>query len=187
MPNRPFLLKVISAILIVSALGFLFLLDARNSSRGAGMMLGQGYSDYGAGDYETPRGPSRQYGTSPDLTGSVTGSLVDESDAPITGIEVELISLDKVGDQRWRATKSDWTNAQGQYGFPRVEPGEYIAAMQMRGAPDGRHPFAGTYYPGVDAEKDADHIYVVTGAALDLHPLRLRRVDTVTVQVNVEF
>src|SRR5437588_242231 len=80
MPNRPFLLKVISAILIVSALGFLFLLDARNSSRGAG-----------------------------------------------------------------------------------------------------------TYYPGVDAEKDADHIYVVTGAALDLHPLRLRRVDTVTVQVNVEF
>lgn len=187
MPNRSFLLKVISAILIVSALGFLFLLDARNSSRGAGVMLGQQYSDHGAGDYENPLGPPRQYGTSTDLTGSLAGNIVDDSDAAIAGIEVELIPLDKVGDQRWYATKHDWTNAKGQYGFPKVEPGEYVVAMQMRGAPDVRHPFAGTYYPGADAEPDADRIYVVTGTALDLHPVRLRRLETVTVQVNVEF
>lgn len=187
MSNSRVLLKVIATTLVVTTLGFLLLLDARNSSGGLGTTLGRGYSDSGAGDYGSSLGPSREYEALPDLTGAVSGSVVDASNSPIRGIEVELIPLDKAGDQRWHATKSDWTNEQGQYLFSKADPGEYIVAMQMRGAPDGRHPFAGAYYPGVDAETDADHIYVVTGQALDLHSVRLRRLDTLTVKVNVEF
>jgi hypothetical protein len=183
--NRRLLLRVIAATVVVTGLSFLLVLDARNLSRGRATISGQGY----LGGYynESPLPPSQQHEAPPDLTGSVTGSLVDEDDAAIRGIEVELIPVDKTGDQRWYATHRDWTNAEGQYGFPRVEPGEYILAVQERGAPDGRHPFAGTYYPGVDAEAQADHVYVVTGTKVQLHPLRLRRIDTVSVRIEVEF
>lgn len=187
MQNRRSVVKLVFAILLVTALGFLFLFDVRNSNQIAGRMLGRGYSDYGLGDYEKSRGSSQQYEMAPDLTGSITGSVADDSDTSISGIEVELMPLDKVGDQRWYATKRDWTNAQGKYVFSKIDPGEYIIAVQMRGAPDGRHPFAGVYYPGVDAEADADRVYVVTGTSLELYPVQLRRLDVVTLKVNVEF
>jgi len=182
-PNRRLFLKVIATTLVVAGQGVLLLLDVRNPSRGAGAALGRGAGYYDGASLQPPQ----QHEAAPDLTGSVTGSLVDDSGASIGGIEVELMPLDEIGDRRWYATKHYWTDAGGQYVFSRVEPGEYIVAMQMRGAPDGRHPFAGTYYPGVDAESDADRIYVVTGSALELHPVRLMRVATVTLQVNVEF
>lgn len=183
---RRFLLKMIAPAVVVTALGFSLFLDARNSSRASGLVLGQGYTDYG-GHYENPLERSRQYEAVRDLTGSVTGSLVDDSDASISGIEVELVPSLKSGTNDGTRLNVIGRNAQGQFVFSRVDPGQYIVAMQMRGAPDGRHPFAGTYYPGVDAEADADRVYVMTGAALDLHPVQLRRVDVVTVKVNVQF
>jgi len=183
--KRQLLLRVIAATVVVTGLSFLLVLDGRNLSRGRATTLGQGHL---GGYYDEPSlRPSQQHEVPPDLTGSVIGSLVDEDDAAIRGIEVELIPVEKTGDQRWYATQTDWTNAEGQYGFPRVEPGEYILGVQERGAPDGRHPFAGTYYPGVDAEAQADHVYAVTATKVQLHPLRLRRIDTVTVRIEVEF
>ena len=59
--------------------------------------------------------------------------------------------------------------------------------MQKRGAPDGHHSFVGTYYPGVDAKIDADRINVVASSTSELHPLQLRRIDTVALKISVEF
>jgi hypothetical protein len=112
---------------------------------------------------------------------------VDESNSPIRTIEVELIPLDKTGDQRWYATQREWTDADGKYKFPRVDPGVYVLAVQKRGAPSERNPFAGVYYPGVDDEANADQIYVATGTLLELHPVRLQRIETVTLKIIVEF
>lgn len=170
--------------MIVTGLSAFLCLDTRNLGQDRATLLGRGYAatynDEGATG-------SQQYRAELDLRGSVTGSVVDEVDAPITGVEVELIPVAKVGDQRWFATKHEWTDAKGGYAFPDVDPGEYIVAVQKRGAPDGQHPFAGTYYPGVDAEMDADRIDVVTSSTSELHPLKLRRIDTVALKISVEF
>jgi hypothetical protein len=163
----------------------LLLLDAQNLRRTPGGTLDRRIAEY-KNSYSGETSPQLHEST-PDLTGSVTGSLVDDRDAPIRGIEVELIPLEKVGDQRWYATKHDWTNIQGQYIFSGVQPGEYILAVQESGAPDGQHPFAGTYYPGVDAESDADHVYIAATSAIELHPLRLRRIETTVLKIEVEF
>jgi hypothetical protein len=154
MGKRRFLSMVIAATVVAAGLALL-LLDVLNPGVRPARILGRQY----AGSYsdERPVGPTQQDEGATDLTGSVSGSLVDDRDAPITGVEVELMPLYTVGDQRWYATKRDWTNAQRRYMFAGVEPGEYIIAVQKSGAPEGRHPFAGTYYPGVDSETDADH------------------------------
>lgn len=179
------LFKVIAATVVLAGLSFLFVLDVRNFSQDRNSAVGPG--DMGAYYDEPSLNPSQQYQAPPDLTGSVTGSLVDEHDTAIGGVEVRLIPLNKTGDQQWYATQTDWTNVEGRYQFRRAEPGEYILAVQKRSAPDGRHPFAGTYYPGVDAEVQANHVYVATGTNVELHPLRLRRLETVTLRIEVEF
>jgi len=184
MQNRRLLSKLIGAAVIVTGLGALLFLDARNLGQDRATLFSRRY----AATYHDEGVPdSQRYQAEPDLTGSVTGSVIDEVDAPIRGVEVELIPVAKVGDQRWYATKRDWTNAKGGYVFSGVDPGEYIVAVQKRGAPDGQHPFVGAYYPGVDAEIDADRINVVTSATSELHPLQLRRIDTVALKISVEF
>jgi hypothetical protein len=183
--NQRVLFTALAATLVVSGLSVLFVLDARNLSRHRNSALAEAYvADYDDG---ASLGSSQQHQAPPDLSGSVTGSLVDENNTAIRGIEVRLIPLDKTGDRQWYATQTDWTNAEGRYEFPRAEHGEYILAVQKRAAPDGQHPFGGTYYPGVDAEEQADHVYVATGTSLELHPLRLRRIETVTLRIEVEF
>ena len=119
-------------------------------------------------------------------TGTVRGVVVDENGLPIHGIEVGLVPLNKTGDGRWYSTLQDWTDVHGQYEFTAA-PGAYIVEVQQRGAPDGRHPYRGTYYPGVDDETSASHVYVTSDGLAELHALPLRRIETVTVKVNVAF
>ena len=150
--------------------------------------IGSPYLDYDGSEGQTflvP--PQQQLEPEPDVSGSVRGMLVDETDSPVRGVEVELIPVGKTGNERWYATLRDWTNQQGEYRFSSVNPGEYFLAVQKRSAPDGRHPFVGTYYPGVDHELSADRILVVASSPTDLHTLRLQRIDTVTLKVTVIF
>lgn len=188
MQNKRSFINVSSSLVALIGLGALLLLPSSRLHPDTSTALGAGYIGYDTGQGGTTYlVPPSHIDTEPDLTGSVTGSIVDESNSPIRGIEVELMPLDKTGERRWYATTREWTGADGWYRFPRIDPGEYVLAVQKSGAPDGRHPFAGTYYPGVDEEVHADHIYVVTGTPLELHPLRLRKIETVTLKINVEF
>lgn len=178
--------KVFVALVILVGIGMLLLFSSRRLTPQIGIVLGYIGNDAGYSG-NTYLIPPNQAETEPDLSGSLIGSLVDSSDHPISGIEVELMPLNKTDDQRSYATQREWTDALGTYRFPRVDPGEYLLAVQKSGAPDGSHPFMGTFYPGVDEERRADHIYIQTGTPLELHPLRLQRIDTVTLKVTVAF
>jgi hypothetical protein len=117
--------------------------------------------------------------------GSIHGSLLDESDAPVAGIEVDLMPAQKTGETRWNATQHAWADRLGEYIFRDVEPGEYFLAVHKNDAPDEVRPFMMAYYPGVGDETKADRVFVTTSARTELHPLRLTRVETVAISVHV--
>ncbi|MGO9212068.1 MAG: carboxypeptidase-like regulatory domain-containing protein [Terriglobales bacterium] len=182
-------LHVAIAITILMGAGTLLVISSPRLQTGSSHLAGTGYVGYNSFSGQTfSVPPQQQREPETDMRGSVRGVLVDESDSPIGGLEVELIPVVKTGDERWyEGTLHSWTNAQGEYRFPRVDPGEYFVAVQKRGAPDGRHPFAGAYYPGVDDESSADRVLVIASSPTELHPIRLRRVETVTLKINVAF
>jgi hypothetical protein len=120
-----------------------------------------------------------------ELRGSVHGSVLDEGDVPVLGIQVELIPADKTEDVQWATTKHAWADKHGEYTFGNVEQGEYFLAVHKDDAPDEAHPFATAYYPGTADDGKADRIFVAGLARTELHPLRLRRIETVTINVHV--
>lgn len=177
--------RVFAAVLCLIALASLLL---TRSPRGLSADTALGYIGPGTfASQTTPSSPWPTQGEAQHPTGSVKGTLVDEEGLPASGVEVELVPLSKTGDQRWYATLRDWTSTQGEYRFTAAEPGEYIVAVQQRSAPDGRHPYFGTYYPGVDNENSADHIYVTPSAPIELYAMRLRKIETVTLKISVAF
>jgi hypothetical protein len=117
--------------------------------------------------------------------GSVHGCLLDESDVPVVGIQVELIPADKTKDLQWVVTQRAWADKNGEYTFGNVQQGEYFLAVHKDDAPDEAHPFATAYYPGTADDGKADRIFVAGLARTELHPLRLRRIETVTINVHV--
>ena len=123
----------------------------------------------------------------PETGGLVRGTIVDQEDTLVRGIEVELIPANKTGDDRWYATKREWTEADGQYQFSHVDPGDYFVAALKHGAPDARHPFVGVYYPAADDELTADRVLVTEPSSTELLPMHLRRLETVTLKIKVAF
>src|SRR5580704_5354144 len=120
--------------------------------------------------------------------GCVHGTVVDESGKPISHIEVDLIPIHKTGDARWYGTHSEWTDLEGRYNFNRMEPGEYLLganAFSSFGAPDAELPFATAYYPAAENESDAALVKVGRSSPLRLSALRLRKLEVVTIRINV--
>jgi len=120
--------------------------------------------------------------------GCIHGTIVDESGKAISHIEVDLIPVHKTGDARWYGTHSEWTDDQGRYNLNRIEPGEYLLganAFSSFGAPDAERPFATAYYPAAETESDAAVAKVFRSSPLRLPPLRLRKLEVVTIKINV--
>jgi hypothetical protein len=120
--------------------------------------------------------------------GCVHGTVVDESGKPMSLIEVDLIPIHKTGDARWYGTHSEWTDVQGRYNFNRIEAGEYFLganAFSSFGAPDAERPFATLYYSAAENESAAVPIRVARSSPVHLSPLRLRKLEVVTVRINV--
>ena len=120
--------------------------------------------------------------------GCIHGTIVDEGGKPISHIEVDLIPVHKTGDARWYGTHSEWTDDQGRYNLNRMEPGEYLLganAFSSSGAPDAELPFATAYYPAAENESEAALVKVGRSSPLRLSPLRLRKLEVVTIKINV--
>jgi hypothetical protein len=69
-----------------------------------------------------------------------------------------------------------------------MEPGEYLLganAFSSFGAPDAERPFAAAYYPAAENESEAALVKIVRSSPLRLSPLRLRRLEVVTIKINV--
>jgi hypothetical protein len=117
--------------------------------------------------------------------GCVHGTVVEEGDKPVGGIEVECVPAHKTGDARWYATRHEWTDKQGRYSFDELEPGEYLLAVHWDAAPDADHPFATAFYPGVEDEAAANRVTVTVSSRTNLHPLQVRRLEVATIIVRV--
>jgi hypothetical protein len=139
----------------------------------------------GRGAYGFGVPEARSVAPETELSGSVHGYLLDESDVPVMGIEVDLIPANKTKEFQWVATHHEWADNHGEYTFGDVEEGEYFLAVHKDNAPDEAHPFATAYYPGTEDDGKADHIFVAGSVRTELHPLRLRRIETVTIDVHV--
>jgi hypothetical protein len=69
-----------------------------------------------------------------------------------------------------------------------MEPGEYLLganAFSSFGAPDAEHPFATAYYPAAENESEAALVKIVRSSPLRLSALRLRKLEVVTIKINV--
>jgi len=120
--------------------------------------------------------------------GCIHGTVVDEGGKPISHIEVDLIPIHKSGDARWYETQSEWTDEQGKYNLNGLEAGEYFLganAFTSFGAPDAERPFATAYYPAAENESGAVSVRVARSFPVHLSPIRLRRLEVVTITINV--
>ena len=117
--------------------------------------------------------------------GCLHGTMADENGRPLKGIEVEILWADKTGEARWRSKKSEWTDNKGRFSVNGLEPGEYLVAVYYYGAPDAHHPFASIFYPGVEAEGEAERVLVRPNSRAFLKQLCLRPLPLATIKVEV--
>ena len=87
------------------------------------------------------------------------------------------------GMELWRMDRRS-----GRYNLNRMEPGEYLLganAFSSFGAPDAEHPFATAYYPAAENESEAALVKIARSSPLRLSALRLRKLEVVTIKINV--
>jgi len=112
---------------------------------------------------------------------------MDEEGKPVQGLEVSLIPADKAGDAQWSATQHAWSDKSGEYRFENISAGDYFVAVHANDAPDGQHPFATAYYPGVTTELDAQRVYVGESGDIFLKWMRLRRIKVVVIPIRFQW
>jgi hypothetical protein len=122
--------------------------------------------------------------------GCAHGTVVDASSQPVSHVQVDLIPTFKHDDARFYGTKSEWTDKEGRYNFNRVEPGEYLLAVnsyESSGGPDAKRPFATLYYPQTEDETGAKPIRIEQSRETNLLPMQLRRLEIATINVKVAW
>ena len=119
--------------------------------------------------------------------GTITGVVVDEQGARISGQEVELLPADKSGEARWWSRTFEFTNAAGSYTFHPVDPGTYVLAIYYYRAPTGKRPYASAFYPGVETEAKAEPLVVRPNLPLVAREFHLRTLATATIQIDVTW
>lgn len=123
----------------------------------------------------------------PETSGSIHGVVLEQNGLPIQKLMIELRPIATTEEQLRNEFQIAFTNEHGEYTFRQVIPDKYRLSVHKHSAPEADHPFAGTYYPGVEDEEAAEAIEVGPSAMVELHPMRLRRIDTATIFVRVRF
>src|SRR5688572_26207389 len=117
--------------------------------------------------------------------GWVKGIVLDENNKPIEAAEAQLLPVaGQHGLQHQFLT--DFTSAAGQFTIS-ARPGQYMLSIHGTAPPSGDVPFAGVFFPGVDDPAVADRLVVQDKETIDVSPIRLRRVPTAQVIINVRF
>jgi hypothetical protein len=102
------------------------------------------------------------------FSGVVSGRVVDDKGEPAKELQVNLALADNV-EKQWSA----WTDAEGNYEFHMVQPGNYLFGVNLRWAPDKDEPYRRTYYPGVSEKSEAGLIVMAEGEKLKGYDLTL--------------
>jgi hypothetical protein len=98
-----------------------------------------------------------------------------------------LIPVDVKEEAGARGRPVEWTTDRGEYVFQDVEPGRYVVSIHRFSAPTAALPFIGVHYPGVREESAANQIAVTAFNSTTLSPVRLNRLETTLIVVNVMF
>ena len=102
------------------------------------------------------------------FNGSVSGRVVDAEGKPAKEIQVSLVSGDD-GDKDWWT----WTDEEGRYEFPMVQPGSYLLGFNLRWVPDKDDPYPKTFYPGVKTRSEAALLTLGEGEKLKGYDMTL--------------
>lgn len=121
--------------------------------------------------------------------GVISGTVVDDDNEPVEGVEVRAQRLRFLpgGTQRTVTAKSARTDDLGNFRLPGLAPGFYYVAAAGRG--DGVNfsamatgfSYAGNYYPGVAAREDAQRVQVTAGNETRRIDFSLRPARTYTI------
>ncbi|HEU4712139.1 MAG TPA: carboxypeptidase regulatory-like domain-containing protein [Pyrinomonadaceae bacterium] len=102
------------------------------------------------------------------FSGMVSGKVVQANGDPAKEVQVNL-ALGEDEEKYWYT----WTDKDGRYEFPRVQPGSYLLGFNLSWAPDKDDPYPKTYYPGVKTRSEAALITVGEGEKLKGYDLTL--------------
>lgn len=102
------------------------------------------------------------------FSGIVSGKVVQANGEPAKEVQVNL-ALGEDEEKYWYT----WTDKEGRYEFPRVQPGGYLLGFNLRWAPDKDDPYPKTYYPGVKTRSEASLITVGEGEKLKGYDMTL--------------
>lgn len=102
------------------------------------------------------------------FSGVVSGKVIKSDGEPAREVQINLQAEDNE-DRYWFT----WTDKEGRYEFPMVQPGSYLLGFNLRWAPDNDDPYAKTFYPGVKTRSEASLITVGEGERLKGYDLTL--------------
>lgn len=124
-----------------------------------------------------------------EITGALSGTVVDENNFPVYAIDVTLTPVGRTAPTADQSSDNlhNWTEKDGSYEFVRLKPGEYILGVGTRGAPTGERPFKTSYYPGTDRKESSESVRVQGNLKIELQPLRLKRLQTATIKIHVKW
>ena len=125
--------------------------------------------------------------TARQITGSISGKVVDENNTPIYVMKVTVLPVDPETEGQNPGALDEWTDKDGMYQFPRLKPGEYLLGVGIDDAPTGQRPFFASYYPGAEKKQFAEQIRVQGDMKIELRPIRLRRMLTTTIKIHLKW
>lgn len=102
------------------------------------------------------------------FNGTVSGTVLDAEGKPAKEVQLNLVPGNNGDSERWT-----WTNEEGRYEFPMVQPGSYLLGFNLKWVPDKDDPYPKTYYPGVKTRSEAALITVGEGEKLKGYDMTL--------------
>lgn len=151
----------------------------------------QGYVNFNVLPDESYGGdsPPKADESQSEITGALSGTVVDENNFPVYAIDVTLTPVGRTAPTADQSSDNlhNWTEKDGSYEFVRLKPGEYILGVGTRGAPTGERPFKTSYYPGTDRKESSESVRVQGNLKIELQPLRLKRLQTATIKIHVKW
>ena len=101
--------------------------------------------------------------------GRIRVRVVDYTAAPLANLPIELFAFDAVSADRPRSpVRTLQTNADGIVEFDHMPPKRYALAINGRGAPSAKSPYARSFFPGAGSLEEARAIDLAEGERIDL-------------------
>ncbi len=125
--------------------------------------------------------------------GVLSGTVIDEDNEPVEGVEVRAMRVRYVpgGRERLVTSRTARTDDQGSYRIPSLTPGMYYVQAGGRGdgvrigGPNAAVGYAVTFYPGVSTREEAQLLQVTSGNETSRVELAVRTTPTFSITGSI--